>query len=155
MNVSVFKLLCTALILGIVGIGNADEGKNESGKGRGNDREKAYSERWPKKEKKHRSGEGSGSYFHEHGYTRLDIPPGHYPPRGECRLWYPERPAGRQPPPGKCGQAPPGAWLIRHPEDRPGHVYVTVYEPRRPGDILVVGEFEIASGAFVRIVLEP
>jgi hypothetical protein len=32
-------------------------------------------------------------------------------------------------------------------------VYVTVYEPRRPGTILMVGEFEIASGAFVRVIL--
>jgi hypothetical protein len=29
-----------------------------------------------------------------------------------------------------------------------------VYEPQRPGTVLVVGEFEIASGVFVRVVLE-
>lgn len=90
----------------------------------------------------------------EHGYTRLSIPPGHYPPPGECRIWYPDRPPGHQPPPGECFPVPPGAWLIRHPDDLPGHVHVTVYEPHHPGTILVVGEFAIGSGAFVRVILE-
>jgi hypothetical protein len=45
------------------------------------------------------------------------IPPGHMPPPGACRIWYPDRPPGHQPPPGDCRalerQVPPGAWLIR------------------------------------------
>lgn len=43
----------------------------------------------------------------------IDIPPGHYPPRGSCRLWYPDRPPGHQPPPGPCNvRIPRGAVLI-------------------------------------------
>lgn len=30
----------------------------------------------------------------------IDIPPGHYPPPGSCRFWFPDRPPGQQPPPG-------------------------------------------------------
>jgi hypothetical protein len=30
------------------------------------------------------------------------VPPGHLPPPGECRLWYPGLPPGQQPPPGRC-----------------------------------------------------
>jgi hypothetical protein len=45
------------------------------------------------------------------------IPPGHMPPRGACRIWYPDRPPGHQPPPGRCEdlrpRVPPGAYLIR------------------------------------------
>lgn len=45
------------------------------------------------------------------------VPPGHLPPPGQCRIWYPDRPPGHQPPPGPCGalrhQVPYGAYLIR------------------------------------------
>jgi hypothetical protein len=124
----------------------ADEGKNESGKGK---------KRSPSGQQQ--QGGGQGSYFHEHGYTKLDIPKGHYPAPGECRIWYPDRPAGQQPPPGKCqelrSQVPPGAWLITHPPDDPKHVHINVYDERRPNTLQVVGEFDIDSGAFVRVVL--
>ena len=120
--------LCAAALFCVVGMASADQKKHDSGKG--------------------------GSYFHKHGYTRLNIPPGHYPPPGGCRLWFPDRPPGHQPPPGKCSPVPPGAWVIRHPQDLPGHVHVVVYEPQRPNAVLAIGEFETASGVFVRVVLE-
>jgi hypothetical protein len=45
------------------------------------------------------------------------IPPGHMPPPGSCRIWFPDRPPGQQPPPGPCEQlqyqVSPGAYLIR------------------------------------------
>ena len=44
------------------------------------------------------------------------IPAGHYPPPGECRIWYADRPAGQQPPPTRCDRirsVPSGASLIR------------------------------------------
>lgn len=52
--------------------------------------------------------------------------------------------------------------MIRHRHDRPDHVdvtvyeseYRTVYEPRHSPRVLAIGEFEIGSGAFVRLVLE-
>lgn len=47
----------------------------------------------------------------------VNIPPGHMPPPGECRIWFPDRPPGQQPPPGPCSQlrhdVPPGAILVR------------------------------------------
>ncbi len=46
----------------------------------------------------------------------VHIPPGHLPPPGKCRIWFPDRPPGHQPPPGDCHelrfQVPPGAMLI-------------------------------------------
>ena len=33
---------------------------------------------------------------------RFSIPPGHLPPPGECRVWYPGVPPGHQPPPFRC-----------------------------------------------------
>ncbi len=44
----------------------------------------------------------------------VKIPPGHYPPRGSCRVWYPDRPPGQQPPPTSCNvRVPRGAILVR------------------------------------------
>lgn len=44
----------------------------------------------------------------------VKIPPGHYPPPGSCRVWYPDRPPGHQPPPTSCDvRLPRGAVLVR------------------------------------------
>jgi hypothetical protein len=44
------------------------------------------------------------------------VPPGHLPPPGACRIWYPDRPPGHQPPPGDCEElsyrVPHGACLV-------------------------------------------
>jgi len=44
------------------------------------------------------------------------IPPGHFPPPGACRIWYPHQPPGQQPPPGACRElerrVPAGAYLV-------------------------------------------
>lgn len=46
-----------------------------------------------------------------------NVPPGHMPPPGQCRIWYHGRKPGNQPPPGKCKKlrkkVPSGASLIR------------------------------------------
>lgn len=51
-----------------------------------------------------------------YGARRPDIPAGHYPPPGECRVWHPDRPAGHQPPPEPChslrGRALGGAFIL-------------------------------------------
>jgi len=156
MKLPIIQTFCTILISGAVSVTYADEGKNESGKGResGEYSYEKHRERGQDRRDGHWEDDAYGSYFHEHGYAHLDIPPGHYPPPGECRVWFPDRPAGHQPPPGNCNHVPPGAWLIRHPRDFPGHVYVNVYEPNYPGRVHVIGEFDIGSGQFIRIILD-
>jgi hypothetical protein len=51
-----------------------------------------------------------------HGKGKFNVPPGHLPPAGKCRIWFPDRPPGHQPPSGDCRalsrQVPPGAWLL-------------------------------------------
>lgn len=55
-----------------------------------------------------------GPVYHE---QPVHIPPGHLPPPGQCRIWFPDRPPGHQPPPGPCRklrhQVPPGAVLVQ------------------------------------------
>jgi hypothetical protein len=46
---------------------------------------------------------------------RAHIPPGHFPPPGYCRLWYPGRPPGQQPNPFPCHKpvaVPAGAFIL-------------------------------------------
>jgi len=70
------------------------------------------------------------------------VPPGHLPPAGKCRIWYPGTPPGRQPPPGDCRilsrQLPSGALLVSRERiwrynDRPAYYYSRPYASyRRP-----------------------
>lgn len=132
----------------------ADEGKDESGKGK--QRHDDYRQR-QEEHKQRREGwkerEEHSSYFHQHGLTR--IPNGHLPPPGECRIWYPDRPAGQQPPPFKCGAArgrvESGGWLIS-PGPRPQEVEVAVYDVRRPGIVIDVGIFDARTGSMIRVI---
>lgn len=87
-------------------------------------------------------------------YGNLNIPPGHLPPPGQCRIWYPGQPPGHQPPPGDCyelsRQVPPGAWLVEHPAHDRGNIYVNVFDPQRTGRRIEVRIYEAATGIFIR-----
>ncbi|WP_223466433.1 tetratricopeptide repeat protein [Pseudomonas sp. GL-RE-26] len=52
----------------------------------------------------------------EPAYGEVEIPRGHLPPPGKCRIWFPDRPPGHQPAPGKCKKlryrVPSGAYLV-------------------------------------------
>jgi hypothetical protein len=62
-------------------------------------------------------GTSQGRYQGRYESRLPEIPPGHMPPPGKCRIWFPGEPPGKQPPPGECKelrhQVPPGAWLVR------------------------------------------
>ncbi|MEG0858206.1 MAG: tetratricopeptide repeat protein [Pseudomonas sp.] len=49
-------------------------------------------------------------------FDAMDIPRGHWPPPGKCRIWFADRPPGHQPAPGNCKklkhQVPFGAYLV-------------------------------------------
>ena len=162
MKISRILFLAFTMILSCYGAALADEGKDESGKGEKSRQEYRYDrgedDHSRKSNEEYQHERSDDDYFHRHGYGRLDIPPGHYPSPGECRVWHPDRPAGQQPPPGNCAQlrrsVPLGAWLIQHPEESRDGVFVMVYDEHRPGTISVVGEFEIGSGNFLRIVFD-
>ncbi|NWL77700.1 hypothetical protein DM872_12630 [Pseudomonas taiwanensis] len=59
----------------------------------------------------------AASYGSQPADDEVRIPREYMPPPGKCRVWFPDRPAGRQPAPGKCkklqGRIPPGAYLLR------------------------------------------
>lgn len=88
-------------------------------------------------------------------HASLKVPPGHLPPPGSCRIWYPGTPPGKQPPPGDCAvlarKVPPGAWLLSRGTVEPGYVDVSVYDERRPGVVLEVRVYDAESGVFIRM----
>jgi hypothetical protein len=85
----------------------------------------------------------------------LGIPPGHFPRPGECRIWYPGTPPGRQPRPksrsceGIAALAPAGSWILYRPSGE-RLVHVRVVDERRAGVIVRIRIFEAESGRFVR-----
>lgn len=61
-------------------------------------------------------GKGRGGPFKRRGRVDHGVPPGHLPPPGLCRIWYPGVPPGHQPPPTDCGYAfryaPYGSFVV-------------------------------------------
>ena len=80
----------------------------------------------------------------------LGIPPGHYPPPGQCRVWVPGTPPGHQPKPSPCtalnGNIPVGAWVIYRPSKDKKAVEVTAYHKSTPALVVSVHWYDVASG---------
>ena len=89
--------------------------------------------------------------------AQYNIPPGHLPPPGMCRVWVPGEPPGQQEkehPVGRCStlraSIPAGAWLVYRPTDDGKHVRVWQYgEDRR---VLAQRIYDIATGELIRHV---
>lgn len=68
------------------------------------------------------------------------VPKGHYPPPGECRIWYPNRPPGHQPPPTSCDRLAgvrlePGAFILHGDRAYDAEYDWRAAEQRRPGTV--------------------
>lgn len=88
--------------------------------------------------------------------ANLGIPGGHLPRPGECRIWVPGVPPGRQrtarsrPCAGIGREAPAGSWIVYRPTRDRRLVHVRVVDQRRPGVVVVVRVFDFDSGRFIR-----
>ncbi|GGK57222.1 hypothetical protein ACD591_15275 [Rufibacter glacialis] len=68
------------------------------------------------------------------------VPKGHYPPPGQCRIWYPNRPPGHQPPPTDCqnlygARLEPGAFILSGDRAYDAEYDWREEERRRPGSV--------------------
>lgn len=92
---------------------------------------------------------GEGGYAYP-----TQIPKGHFPPPGSCRIWYPDRPAGQQPPPDHCdtlaSQVPPGAWLVSRVPGFEDQIYVSFYHATQPRTVLGSAWYDLKTGKFLR-----
>lgn len=79
--------------------------------------------------------------------VRLDIPPGHLPPPGKCRIWIPGNPPGHQPKARRCAgieaDAPAGSWIVYRPSKDRRVVHVRLIDERRPGVIVRIRVFDL------------
>ena len=86
--------------------------------------------------------------------TALGIPPGHLPPPGECRVWIPGRPPGRQARPRSCdgimAVAPGGSWVLYRPGRSRKEVGVRHIHSDRVGVVVQVRIFQADTGEFLR-----
>jgi hypothetical protein len=84
---------------------------------------------------------------------RLDIPPGHLPAEGECRIWIADTPPGRQARARTCNgavnTAPAEAMVLEGLPDAKRHVRV-FYIGAHTGTVARVAVFEKQTGKFVR-----
>ena len=83
----------------------------------------------------------------------LGIPRGHLPPPGECRVWFPGRPPGRQPRPESCtaamANAPAGSWVLYRP-GRGDEVHARVIDSQRAGVVVSVRVYADAGNRYLR-----
>lgn len=84
----------------------------------------------------------------------IRIPPGHFPPPGQCRVWHPGTPPGHQPRPGSCSvverEIGPGDWLLYRPTDEKKVVRVSVYDTGSPRVRVAVRVYDSQTGRFLR-----
>ena len=88
--------------------------------------------------------------------ARLDVPPGHLPNEGECRIWIPGTPPGRQPRPksrpcaGIESLAPAGSRIIYRPLENRKLVYVREVDARRAGLVIRTRIFDKETTRLLR-----
>lgn len=87
--------------------------------------------------------------------AKFGIPPGHLPPPGQCRVWMPGEPPGKQKKEHRAGDCaavsrdvPAGGWLVYRPGDDRKEVVVREYGAGR--HITSIRVFDIVTGALLR-----
>ena len=102
------------------------------------------------------SASASAASNHASTAATLGVPPGHLPQAGECRVWIPGTPPGKQPRPKSraCAKiasvAPAENWVIYHPTDDKKVVHVREVDPHRTGKIVRIRIFDVESKRLVR-----
>ena len=99
---------------------------------------------------------GAAASNHASTAATLGVPPGHLPQAGECRVWIPGTPPGKQPGPksracaGIASVAPAGSWVIYRPTDDKKVVHVREVDPHRTGKVVRIRIFDVESKRLVR-----
>ena len=85
--------------------------------------------------------------------SQLRVPPGHLPRAGQCRVWFPGRPPGRQPKAASCAgierYAPAGSWILYRPSNETRVVHARVIDPKRDGVVVVIRVYDADRGTYL------
>jgi hypothetical protein len=80
----------------------------------------------------------------------LGVPPGHFPPPGQCRVWMPGVPPGKQAACVPCnsidGDVPLGALVLHRPSKEKGVVQVMEYDGVTTSMIVSVAWYDAVDG---------
>src|SRR2546427_6754906 len=85
------------------------------------------------------------------GPATLNVPPGHLPDLGQCRVWIPSVPPGLQQRPksrscdGIAASARAGSWILYRPANDDKVVHVRVVDEHRAGVVIRVWVYDIQS----------
>jgi len=84
----------------------------------------------------------------------LGIPPGHLPPVGQCRVWVPGSPPGRQAKATECTgierTAPAGSWILYRPTADRKVVHVRMVSAERAGRVVRIRVYDVERGRYLR-----
>jgi hypothetical protein len=86
----------------------------------------------------------------------IGIPPGHLPQPGQCRIWIPGTPPGRQPGRrsrtcvGILREAPAGSWVVYRPLRDRKTVYVREIDRARSGVVITIRLYDVDNGIYIR-----
>ena len=99
-------------------------------------------------------GKGNGQKEGKSTAANLGIPPGHLPPPGQCKVWMPGQPPGHQAKARSCANieksAPAGSWIVYRPTDDKKVVHVREVDQKKPGIVIHIRVYDVASGTFIR-----
>lgn len=88
--------------------------------------------------------------------VKLNIPRGHLPDDGECRVWIPGAPPGQQAKPksrscdGIAAAAPAGSWILYRPAGEPRLLHVRIVDARRAGHVTRTLVYDVETNELVR-----
>lgn len=102
------------------------------------------------------SSSASTGSSHASTAATLGVPPGHLPQAGECRVWIPGTPPGKQPGvksracAGIASVAPAGSWVLYRPTDDKKVVHVREVDSHQTGKVVRIRIFDVQTKRLVR-----
>ncbi|KPJ90143.1 MAG: hypothetical protein AMS18_11405 [Gemmatimonas sp. SG8_17] len=101
-----------------------------------------------------RTGKGDDTPLDIDAQLALGIAARYFPPQGQCRVWVPGQPTGRQAKAANCSgiaaTAPAGAWILRRTASQPDVILVDYVDEARAGVVVRTSAYDAATGTLLQ-----